>query len=178
MTMNDTWGYKTDDTNFKSTETLLRNLIDIASKGGNYLLNIGPEASGLVPQPEVLRLQEMGRWLAVNGEAIYATQSTLFGDEAGSFSATEKDADGKPIFIPSWKWRSTTTATRIYIHFFEWPGTTFQLGKLPRQVTGAWLLADPARRRLKVSRTRDGIAVALPAQAPDPIASVLVLNTA
>jgi len=52
------------------------------------------------------------------------------------------------------------------------------LGKLPRQVTGAWLLADPARRPLKVSRTRDGIAVALPAQAPDPIASVLVLNTA
>jgi len=178
MTMNDTWGYKIDDTNFKSTETLLRNLIDIASKGGNYLLNIGPEASGLVPQPEVVRLQEMGRWLAVNGEAIYATQSTLFGDEAGSFSATEKDADGKPKFIPSWKWRSTTTATRIYIHFFEWPGTTFQLGKLPRQVTGAWLLADPARRRLKVSRTTDGIAVALPAQAPDPIASVLVLNTA
>ena len=178
MTMNDTWGYKVDDTNFKSTETLLRNLIDIASKGGNYLLNIGPMATGEVPQPEVDRLHEMGRWLAVNGEAIYATSPTLFGDEAGSFSTTEKDKDGKPKFIPTWKWRSTTTANRIYIHFFEWPGTKFQLSKVPRQVTGAWLLADSAHSPLKVTRTADGIDVTLPAKAPDPIASVLVLKTA
>ena len=67
MTMNDTWGYKQDDTNFKSTETLLRNLIDIASKGGNYLLNIGPMATGEVPAAEVERLREVGKWLAVNG---------------------------------------------------------------------------------------------------------------
>jgi alpha-L-fucosidase len=177
MTMNDTWGYKVDDTNFKSTETLLRNLIDIASKGGNYLLNIGPMATGEVPQPEVDRLHEMGRWLAVNGEAIYATGPTLFGDEAGSFSATEKDKDGKPKFIPIWKWRSTTTASRLYIHFFEWPGTKFQLSKVPRQVTGAWLLADSAQSPLKVTRTAEGIDVTLPAKAPDPTASVLVLKT-
>jgi alpha-L-fucosidase len=178
MTMNDTWGYKVDDTNFKSTETLLRNLIDIASKGGNYLLNIGPMATGEVPQPEVDRLHEMGKWLAVNGEAIYATSPTLFGDEAGSFSTTEKDKDGKPKFIPTWKWRSTTTPNRIYVHFFEWPGTKFQLSKVPRQVTGAWLLADSAHTPLKVTRTADGIDVMLPAKAPDPIASVLVLKTA
>jgi alpha-L-fucosidase len=178
MTMNDTWGYKVDDTNFKSTETLLRNLIDIASKGGNYLLNIGPMATGEVPPPEVDRLHEMGRWLAVNGEAIYATSPTLFGDEAGSFSTTEKDKEGKPKFIPTWKWRSTTTANRIYIHFFEWPGTKFQLSKVPRQVTGAWLLADSAHSPLKLTRTADGIDVTLPAKAPDPIASVLVLKTA
>ena len=154
MTMNDTWGYKVDDTNFKSTETLLRNLVDIASKGGNYLLNIGPMATGEVPQPEVDRLHEMGKWLAVNGEAIYATSPTLFGDEAGSFSTTEKDKDGKPKFIPTWKWRSTTTANRIYIHFFEWPGTKFQLSKVPRQVTGAWLLADSAHSPAKSNQDR------------------------
>ena len=55
----------------------------------------------------------MGHWLAVNGDAIYATQPTLFGDEAGAFSATEKDEEGKPKFIPSWKWRSTTKPDRI-----------------------------------------------------------------
>ena len=65
-------------------------------------------ATGEVPPAGSERLQEMGKWLAVNGEAIYATQPTLFGAEAGSFSTTEKDKDGKPKFIPSWKWRSTT----------------------------------------------------------------------
>ena len=61
MTMNDTWGYKSYDTNFKSTETLIRNLIDIASKGGNYLLNIGPDSKGNVPPVEVERLQADGQ---------------------------------------------------------------------------------------------------------------------
>ena len=178
MTMNDTWGFKQDDTNFKSTETLLRNLIDIASKGGNYLLNIGPMATGEVPLPEVERLHEMGRWLDVNGEAIYATQPTLFGSEAGVFSATEKDEEGKPKFIPSWKWRSTTTADKIYIHLFEWPGTTFHLDFVPREVTGAYFLADSRHTQLNVTKDGKGIHIAMPGEALDPIATVLVLTTA
>jgi alpha-L-fucosidase len=178
MTMNDTWGYKEDDTNFKSTETLIRNLIDIASKGGNYLLNIGPMASGEVPTAEVERLREVGKWLDVNGEAIYATQPTLFGSEAGTFSPTEKDKEGKPKFIPSWKWRSTTTSDKIYIHLFAWPGATFHLDSVPRHVTGAYLLADSDRKQLNVTRAGGGINVALPEKALDPIATVLVLTTA
>jgi alpha-L-fucosidase len=113
MTMNDTWGYKSYDNHFKSTETLLRNLIDIASKGGNYLLNIGPDSKGNVPPEEVERLHQVGHWLAINGEAIYGTQATLFGPEAGIFSSTEKDKEGKAKFIPSWDWRSTTASNKI-----------------------------------------------------------------
>jgi len=177
MTMNDTWGYKSDDNNFKSSETLLKNLIDIASKGGNYLLNIGPDSKGDVPPPEVERLQAVGKWLAVNGDAIYGTKATLFGPEAGAYSPTEKDARGKPKFIPSWKWRSTTGAHDIYIEFFEWPGETFHLDSVPRKVTGAYLLADPARKPLKITRTGAALDVKLPAKALDPVATVLVLKT-
>lgn len=74
MTMNDTWGYKEYDNNWKSADSLIYNLADITAKGGNYLLNVGPTAEGLIPQPSIQRLQGMGDWLDVNGEAIYATE--------------------------------------------------------------------------------------------------------
>jgi len=76
MTMNDTWGYKSYDTNWKSTETLIRNLIDIASKGGNYLLNVGPKADGTFPKESIDRLKQIGAWMKVNGEAIYGTKAS------------------------------------------------------------------------------------------------------
>ena len=177
MTMNDTWGFKTRDTNFKSTEILIRNLVDIASKGGNYLLNIGPDSHGNVPPAEVERLRQVGQWVAVNGAAIYGTSPTLFGPEAGSYSATEKDGDGKPKFIETWNWRSTTAPDKIYITLFHWPGTTFHLDKLPRHVTAAYLLADKTHKLLKLTPTASGLDIALPAQALDPIATVLVLKT-
>jgi len=76
MTMNDSWGFKKNDENWKSSETLIHNLIDIAAKGGNYLLNVGPTAEGIIPIASVDRLKEMGDWMKVNSEAIYSTKST------------------------------------------------------------------------------------------------------
>jgi len=89
MTMNDTWGFRKDDHNWKSAGTLIHNLVDIAAKGGNYLLNIGPTAQGLIPQPSVERLAEMGKWLRINGEAIYATNSIKNYKESSNIKFTE-----------------------------------------------------------------------------------------
>ena len=74
MTMNDTWGFKSFDENWKSAETLIHNLLDITAKGGNYLLNIGPEPEGLIPQASRYRLPELGGWLKINVEAFSHTK--------------------------------------------------------------------------------------------------------
>jgi len=128
MTINNSWGYNADDNHFKSARQLLQNLIDIASKGGNYLLNVGPTAEGLIPQPEVDRLEAMGAWLKTNGEAIY-------GASAGPFDHQ-----------PPWG-RVTAKADRLYLEIFDWPSNgKLSLPAVPgKAVAAAYLLADPHR---------------------------------
>ena len=177
MTMNGTWGFKSDDHNWKSTETLIRNLSDIASKGGNYLLNVGPTSEGLIPEPSLERLAEVGRWMKVNGEAIYGTGPTPFGAEAGKFSETEKDKNGKPKFIPSWEWRATTKPGKIYLFVYRWPTNgNFLVPGLESKVTSATLLATG--KTVKTKSSGDGVTLTLPKEAPDKIASVIRLEIA
>ena len=156
MTINNTWGYKSTDTNFKSTKTLLRNLIDIASKGGNYLLNVGPTSKGVIPEPEAGRLREMGKWLAMNGEAIYGTS-------AGSLAQA-----------PTWG-RVTEKPGKLYLSVFDWPKDGKLSVEISNPVTKAYLLAEPGTV-LQTSRDASGVTVYLPAAAPDPVASVVVLE--
>lgn len=176
MTINDTWGYKTNDTNFKSTDTLLRNLVDIASKGGNYLLNVGPNSEGIIPQPEIERLKAMGAWLRVNGDSIYGTGPTPFGAEAGNFDPKKKDKDGKAIWIEKWNWRCTTKPGKLFIHLLKWPGPTFTVAGVKGSVRSAYMLADEQHSGLSFDQEGDQVSVKLPLAAPDPVDSVLVLE--
>ncbi len=98
MTMNDSWGYKASDDNWKSEASLIHNLVDVAAKGGNYLLNVGPTAEGRIPQPSVERLRAMGEWLDVNGEAIYATERLQSGYKQGENIRYTKKKDAQTFY--------------------------------------------------------------------------------
>jgi len=155
-TINDTWGFKTYDHNWKSTEELIQKLVDIVSKGGNYLLNVGPTAEGVIPQPSVDRLLGMGAWLDVNGEAIYGTKPG-------------------PIQGVSWC-RSTAKPGKVYMHILDWPTDgKIVVPAMDQAVTGAYLLAD-ADVALAIEEQDGAVVVRGPVEAPDAVATVVVLN--
>lgn len=161
MTMNDHWGYNKNDYNWKSSKELTQMLADIASKGGNFLLNIGPTAEGLFPQPSIDRLREIGNWMQVNGEAIYDTQASPFQYLAWG-RCTQKRIDGD---------------SRLYLHVFDWiRGGELIVPGIFNQAKAAYLLSDPAKASLDVTRREDALVIAIPEIAPDSINSVVVLD--
>ena len=156
MTMGSSWGYKSWDSKWKTPETLIRNLCDIASKGGNYLLNIGPDALGQVPQPSVDALKTIGVWMKTNSEAIYATQASPF----GTFDwgrCTQKEEKGNTV---------------LYFSVFNWPANgELLIPGLKNQVIKAEMLATG--KKIKTVVGSEGLSLTIPVQAPDAIASVV-----
>ena len=163
MTINNSWGFNAGDTNWKSAQKLIQNLSDIASKGGNYLLNVGPTAEGIIPQPEVDRLLAMGKWLKTNGEAIYATEAGPYVDPLPWGRATLKN--------------HPNGGATLYLHVWQWPadGKILLPGLTLTPISGK-LLANQAA--VTAAMTPAGLVVTLPGAATDPDVSVVALEFA
>jgi alpha-L-fucosidase len=157
MTLNGTWGYSQHDFKWKSAETLVRNTVDIASKGGNYLINAGPMADGTVPESIQVRFRELGAWMKEYGESIYGTKANPYG-------------------AVSWG-RITSKPERIYLHVFDWPKDN--LLTVPAKgvrLAKAWMMADASKASLSFQETSDGVAITLKPGLQNPYDSVVVLD--
>ncbi len=159
MTMNDTWGFKSHDDKWKPTEVLIRNLVDIASKGGNYLLNVGPTAEGEIPAPSVERLQAIGAWMRTNGESIYGSTASPFAYLPWGRCTVKRAGD----------------ETKLFLQVFDWPADgTLVAPKLANDVRSARLL--DGGEALEFLRSGEDMLISVPAQAPDAICSVIELT--
>jgi len=156
MTINNTWAYNKYDRKFKSANFLIRSLIEVASRGGNFLLNVGPSPDGTI-QPEFQeRLLAIGKWLDVNGDAIYDT--------------TYGPIQGVPFA------RTTAKGANVYVHVFDWPRGKLELNGIPRAVRAVALL--DGGKPLVFQQDGERVSIELPARAPDPVATVLILRGA
>ena len=161
MTMNDHWGYNKNDNQWKSPKELIQKLADIASKGGNFLLNVGPTSEGLFPDESILRLQQIGEWMKTNGESIYKTS-------AGPFTN---------LTFGRCTQKTLTYGTRLYFHVFDWPkDNQLIIPGLYNQPLKAFLLSDLGKNPLEITRNDDGVIISVPVQAPDTINTIVVLD--
>ena len=161
MTMNTTWGFGANDHNWKSPESLIRNLIDIASKGGNYLLNVGPTSKGLIPTPSIERLKEVGTWMKSNGDGIYGTTASPFRNLDWG-RCTVKKVGGKNL---------------IYLHIFDFPKDgILQIPGLASKIDAAYLLKDKAIK-FKTELAVNYLNVYLPQNVKQDFATTIVLET-
>jgi alpha-L-fucosidase len=157
MTMNNHWGFNAADQNWKSTQTIIRNLVDCASKGGNYLLNVGPTSEGLIPSPSIERLAEVGTWMKANGASVYGTTASPFAKLAWG--------------------RCTQKPGKLYLHVFDWPKDGRLVVPLTSKVNKAYVLARQGDVLTTVVESPEsGVVVRVPSEAPDARDTVVVLE--
>jgi alpha-L-fucosidase len=162
-TLNNSYGYNKHDHDWKGPGEIVEMLVDIVSKGGNYLLNVGPKADGTIPTEAVSTLRAVGRWMDKYGESIYGTSAS-------------------PIGQPEWG-RCTAKAGKLYLHIFDWPGDGQLVAKAVKsEVKRAYMLADPGKKGLGFKQSSNGDVVVrirdsgVSAEALDPSDTVIVLE--
>lgn len=153
QTLNETWGYSKFDTLWKSHEEVIHRMVEIVSKGGNYLLNIGPKGDGAIPQASIDILRRVGDWMQVNSESIYGTTASPFQPQPWGFV--------------------TVKGQTLYLHVLDWPADgKLRLEGLQNPVRTVSLLTD--RSALSFDQQEDLTVIDLPAKAPDAVNTVLV----
>jgi alpha-L-fucosidase len=156
MTINDTWAYNKNDTHYKSATELIRDLVNVASKGGNLLLDVGPTPQGTIQPEFVERLQAMGKWLNVYGDSIYGT----------TYGPLQNLPFGK----------TTAKGQLVYLHVFDWPSNSqLEVPGLQGRVAQITVLGD--KRKLRFRQNDDKLIIYVPASAPDSSDSVLQIVT-
>jgi alpha-L-fucosidase len=160
MTLNKHWGYNKHDQEWKDAKTIITNISDIASKGGNYLLNVGPTADGLIPDSSIHVLKEVGAWMRTNAEAIYHSTAAPPRDNI-RVSGKMKQKPGK-----------------LFLHIFDWPedDVIFVEGMKGGIVTKIYLLSDPAMKGLPFVRNERSVTIEVPDSAPDKVCSIVVME--
>jgi len=155
MTLNNHWGYNKADNHWKQSKEVVQRLADICSKGGNFLLNVGPTSEGELPSEAIRILGEVGQWMDKNGDSIYGTKAS-------------------PLdYVPTWG-VVTTKADHLYLHVLKWPAEGKLTLKSDQQFTQAYALSDHSQ--LTISQMGNDITVNLPTAQIDPSDSVIVLK--
>jgi len=160
MTLGHSWSYVRDDTNFKSVKQVVRNLCDTSSKGGNYLLNVGPTAEGIIPIKAGEILREVGKWLTVNGESIYGSSR---GPQNVRWNTDIDMVTEKP--------------GTYYLHIFNYPSDSkVYLNDFKKMVKAVYMLADKSKTKLKFDTHPRGVMIHVPKEPFDKINNVIVLK--
>lgn len=142
MTLNNTWGFNKYDQNWKSPKTVITNLVDCASKGGNYLLNVGPDHLGQIPDATQEILTDAGEWLDTYGDSVYGTESSCFDSLSNGMKATVKDG-------------------KIYLHVFDWTsGKIVNIPSIENEISSIKVMGTDTE--VNYSVLKNGINITLP----------------
>ncbi len=174
--LNHNWGFDQNDSDYKSPSQILFNLLEIVSKGGNYLLDVGPTASGVIPVAAEQNLESAGRWLKVNGDAIYGAGPSPFEESVGGFGRKLFDGKGKEVYLPFLDWRCTSKPGKLYFTIFHWSGNGMKLPAFKNEIKKVYLLSDPQQTNIPVTTANGARIVQTAHYAPDVMASVLVVE--